>query len=530
MQGVRANQLVGYGLVIGLQRHGRQPAQLAVHRAVAAIDARPHGHQRAQLQRAHAQRRGRHRHGRSAGLRRPGRAHRRHRLLARRCHVAGGRLADPHAADRRRQPDLRGRRKGRWRSPASPSAARRRRSPRACPRRAASPTARSSSARPPAVWPTRRLLVLELRNPDFKTAVNVADAINAHTRAALRRQGRARARPAHRLDQRPFFINRDALHRRYRRARRGDGRAGARRHRRAHRHDRDRQGRADLHGRRRARQPDGAGHRERRRSPSPCRSPRARRSSRPRPWSPPTQKGGNFAIVSGHQPADAGGRPQPDRPEAAPASSPSCRPSSRRAPCRPTWWCNDRRPAASRDGPRRASDRARAHAVAAVVALAAGVMPRASRRGRRTAGRRSWSRPFRRKIPRPRTCRRRLKPRPALKAKSAASGVAARWDAMPPLATWLRRRPRPRQQTPAPAEPPETDAQDGARLLPQHRRRGGRRKVRLAEEDARRPRAGDRQARRAAGGEDRRVSEVARPPRRVLQEGAGERGRRSMRA
>ena len=47
--------------------------------------------------------------------------------------------------------------------------------------------------------------------------------------------------------------------------------------------------------------------------------------------------------------------------------------------------------------------------------------------------------------------------------------------------------------------------------------------ARLAEEDACRPRAGDGQARRAAGGEDRRVSKVAGPPRRVLQEGAGKR-------
>ena len=102
-------------------------AQLAVHRAVAAIDARPHGHQRAQRQGAHAQRRRRDRHGRPAGLRRQGLAHRRHGLLARRCHVAGGRLAGPDAADRRRQPDLRGRAGPAGGRPALPAAARRRR-------------------------------------------------------------------------------------------------------------------------------------------------------------------------------------------------------------------------------------------------------------------------------------------------------------------------------------------------------------------------------------------------------------------
>ena len=34
LQSARDNQLVGYGLVIGLQGIGRQPAQLALHRAV----------------------------------------------------------------------------------------------------------------------------------------------------------------------------------------------------------------------------------------------------------------------------------------------------------------------------------------------------------------------------------------------------------------------------------------------------------------------------------------------------------------
>ena len=42
-----------------------------------------------------------------------------------------------------------------------------------------------------------KTLVIELRNPDFNTAVNVADAINAHSLQALWRQGGARERSAH---------------------------------------------------------------------------------------------------------------------------------------------------------------------------------------------------------------------------------------------------------------------------------------------------------------------------------------------
>ena len=63
-----------------------------------------------------------------------------------------------------------------------------------------------------------KVLVLELRNPDFNTAVNVADAINAYT------QQRYGVKVARENDlrtvtiNRPFFINADALHRRDRRA------------------------------------------------------------------------------------------------------------------------------------------------------------------------------------------------------------------------------------------------------------------------------------------------------------------------
>ena len=70
--------------------------------------------------------------------------------------------------------------------------ARPRSSPRACRPPAASPTA-PSSTRPPAAAPDEPRLTLELRNPDFKTAVRITDAINAFARKRLRPADRPRA-------------------------------------------------------------------------------------------------------------------------------------------------------------------------------------------------------------------------------------------------------------------------------------------------------------------------------------------------
>ncbi len=64
----------------------------------------------------------------------------------------------------------------------------------------------------------QKLLVLELRNPDFKTAVNVADAINAHS---VQRYGVKVARENDLRTvsiKRPFFIDATRLHGRDRRA------------------------------------------------------------------------------------------------------------------------------------------------------------------------------------------------------------------------------------------------------------------------------------------------------------------------
>ena len=70
----------------------------------------------------------------------------------------------------------------------------------------------------PGRFVDEKTLVLELRNPDFNTAVSVADAINAYTEqrygVKVARENDLRTISLHR----PFFVNADALHRRDRRA------------------------------------------------------------------------------------------------------------------------------------------------------------------------------------------------------------------------------------------------------------------------------------------------------------------------
>ena len=106
-------------------------------------------------------------------------------------------------------------------------------------------------------------LTLQLRNPDFSTAVTIADAINAYARAALR-QAASRSEQ----DSRTVIIAQAgghfgrALHRRAREPGRRIRHAGPRRHRRAHRHHRHRQGRPHLHGRDQPRHADRAHHRD----------------------------------------------------------------------------------------------------------------------------------------------------------------------------------------------------------------------------------------------------------------------------
>ena len=417
VQGVRDNQLVGYGLVIGLQRHRRQPAQLALHRAVAAVDARPHGHQRAQRQRAHAQRRRRDRHGQPAGLRRQ-RARASTSPSPRSAtprSLAGGTLvmtpltgADGEIYAVAQGPVAVS---GFPRSGKAETLTQGVPTDRPHPQR----RARRARGRRPAS-PTRTTLVLELRNPDFTTAVRVADAINAYTaqrfgvqvarehdlRTIVAASGRPTSAPRASsprsatcscepdaparvvVDERTgtIVIGKDVqISTRRRRARHPD--------RARHRDAAGLAARAVLRGR------DGG--------------------RRPRPSSTADQQGGNLAIVRGTNLQTLVARPQPHRRSSRPASSPSCRRSSPPARCRPTWWCNDAH-AAVHDAARQrlaARDRGAAPACVSAATGAAGLGARgrvggadqsgshpASRTGRRHAGHAGRAAP-RDRVPRP---------------------------------------------------------------------------------------------------------------------------------
>ena len=109
IEGVRQNQLIGYGLVVGLNGTGdtlnnipftKQSLQAMLERLGVNIRGADHPHR---------QRRRRHGHGQPAGVRHPGHAHRRHGVVARRRQEPARRHAAGDAAARRRRQRLRGR-------------------------------------------------------------------------------------------------------------------------------------------------------------------------------------------------------------------------------------------------------------------------------------------------------------------------------------------------------------------------------------------------------------------------------------
>ena len=141
--------------------------------------------------------------------------------------------------------------------------------------------------------------MLELKNPDYATAVRIVDAINAYSRE------RFRAHAAYEVDSRigrivpPAQCLVRAVHGRGRRTagRAGHGRAGG--SRRANRHGRRRSGRADLDRRGDLRDADGPCRRAAARLPAQSVLPRGGRSSRPTPRSTSSRAGGPIAIVGG---------------------------------------------------------------------------------------------------------------------------------------------------------------------------------------------------------------------------------------
>ena len=107
IEGVRQNQLVGYGIVVGLNGTGDTLNNVPFTRqSLQAMLERLGVNTRGATMRT-AERRRRDGHGEPAALRHAGHPHRRHRLVARRRQVAAGRHAAGHAAARRRRRGLR---------------------------------------------------------------------------------------------------------------------------------------------------------------------------------------------------------------------------------------------------------------------------------------------------------------------------------------------------------------------------------------------------------------------------------------
>ena len=278
MQGVRANQLVGYGLVIGLNGTGDslRNAPFTEQSLQSMLD-------RMGINVRNAKARTRNVAAVIVTAELPAFTGKGARIdvtvssLGDATSLAG-RIADPHAADGRGQPDLRGRAGPAGRHRLRHARARRKRSPRACRPRAASPTAAWWSATRPASSPTRRVIVFELRNPGFQHGSQHRRCDQRAIRSSATASRSRRKTICARWRWRGHSSSRGALHRRGRRAGGAARCAGPRRDRRAHRHDRDRQGRADLHRGSGARQPDRARHRERQGIPA------ATRSRAARPW------------------------------------------------------------------------------------------------------------------------------------------------------------------------------------------------------------------------------------------------------
>ena len=91
-------------------------------------------------------------------------------------------------------------------------------------------------------------MTLELHNPDFNTAVRIADAINAYSWARYRRRAARRAKSQFRRDQPSAECRRHPFHRRDRRSQGRARRAGEGGDRFAHRNGGDRARRPDFAG------------------------------------------------------------------------------------------------------------------------------------------------------------------------------------------------------------------------------------------------------------------------------------------
>ncbi len=201
LKGVRDNQIVGYGLVTGLQGTGdtlrnaqftEQSLQSMLDRmGINVRDARP----------AHPQRRRRDGDGRPASLRRRRLAHRRHGDLARRRDLLARRHPADDAPVRRRRQRLR-RSPGAARVSGFSAQGQAEQLTQGVPTAGRIPNGALIEREVPGAFRDLPELIFELKNPDFKTATMVADAINAYA------IGRFRRRIASPRDQRSVVLQR----------------------------------------------------------------------------------------------------------------------------------------------------------------------------------------------------------------------------------------------------------------------------------------------------------------------------------
>ncbi len=142
-------------------------------------------------------------------------------------------------------------------------------------------------------------MMLELRNPDYTTAMRIIDAINQFAPPVVPPRHRLRARQSIGRSVPSGRDQPDAADVHDRRIADRARHRGAGGHRRAHRNRRDRAGRANLDSRGHARHSERAESRKPPRFRSRTRSARARRSRRRDRRSTSEQTGGQVAVIQG---------------------------------------------------------------------------------------------------------------------------------------------------------------------------------------------------------------------------------------
>ena len=213
IQGVRANQIVGYGLVIGLNGTGDtlRNAPFTDQSLQSMLD-----HMGINVRNAKARTRnvaGRDCYRRLACVRRQRLAHRCHSELDGRCHLAAGRLADHDAAHGRRRP-VYAVAQGPLAVTGFSTTGKAETVTQGVPTTGRIPNGGIVERDAPGKLADETVIVLELRNPDFITAVSIADAINGYM------QQRYGIKVAKENDlrtvsmARPFFLDAGPFHRR----------------------------------------------------------------------------------------------------------------------------------------------------------------------------------------------------------------------------------------------------------------------------------------------------------------------------